>query len=141
VVPPEEVVLHFDDVLVVLWVVGLQVVEHSHLYDCLLMKSLLVPYYFKGHEVLRFMVESFQHLSKRPFPKLPYQLVPVENMIVHLDYVVAPLIVEPATLPQFLLLKCLGFLVNIVNLFEVENLSELILREEFGVVLGRLLRS
>ncbi len=95
VLAKEEVLFHFDGVLVVVGVVPLQCLQHPHFHHRLAMESLLISDYFECDVLFLLVVEALKHLPERPLSQSRKDLEAVHDVVVDVHLDVPALVIEP----------------------------------------------
>jgi len=92
VLPEHHIVLNADDVEGIIWVVLLKVHQDLKLYSCLVLETLLISDQLNRDVLLGFVVEAFDSLPERAFPKELEDLKPVGNLVPY-DYLIVTSII------------------------------------------------
>lgn len=89
-----KVLFYSHDVVLVFRIVISKFLEYFHLNQALIMKSLFVSDDFHCNLFLFFMIDAFQAVPKRSFPKFGYDLISISNMISDSILILSRLIVK-----------------------------------------------
>ena len=92
--PEHDIVLHVNNVDGVLWVIFLQKLQDLQLHTCLVVVLLFVFDDFHGDELLSLVVEALDSNAERAPTQVFDQLVPIGNVVLQHEAVVALRIVE-----------------------------------------------
>ncbi|ETV99496.1 hypothetical protein H310_08171 [Aphanomyces invadans] len=95
VVPKHKRVEHCNHVASPVHVGTVQMLEQLDLHDRLLLEFLLVPDDLDRDHLPRRIVVALEHLAKRPAPQVPDDVVSIRNVVMHVDDVVAFVVVKP----------------------------------------------
>lgn len=82
VIPEVKILQHVDDIVTTILVLLPDVIQNSHLNQCLMVESLLVSDYLDGDMLVGHMIQGPYHLSKAAFSDHLQDLVAISYMVV-----------------------------------------------------------
>lgn len=82
-IPKVEIVEHVNDIVRLISILLAQFVENAHLYECLMMESLLIANDFDCHILIGFMIQCTNDLSETSFANHLQYLVAIANVIMN----------------------------------------------------------
>ena len=91
--PKNQIVLHPDYIVLVIWVILLQMLQYLQFYSRLVLKLLFVPDELNRHYLLSLVVLALEGLAKTALAEEFYNLKPVAYVVLHYHVVVTPLVV------------------------------------------------